>query len=434
MGAANDSFGNAIAADAERVIIGSYRDDDNGSNSGAAYIYRRGPSGWEFEAKLVADDGEANDSFGISVGISGDHALVGAFWDDDNGTNAGAAYMFRYDGQQWVPQIKLLAADGAADDNFGVAVAIQGNTAVVGAQRDDDRGVDAGAVYVFMPEGDSWTQRYKLLPDENSSGDYFGAAVDIAADCLVIGAARDNQNGSQAGAVYVFERTRDEWSRDAKIVADDGSAYDEFGLAVACHGALLAVGAAQDDDLGSNSGATYLYRRVADVWVPVQKLLAADGSAGDRFGTALAVRDAEVSSVLISAPRHDEAGTDAGAAYLFQEVGSVWGQSAQLGSCDGQRLRSIRGRGDHDRRRGASSVLRATTTTAAARVRFTCSARAGARTSTMTGGLTWPTSSSCLPTSTELSTAPIVSTVTSTATAMSISTICWRCWRAMGCS
>ena len=334
-GAALDNFGNALDSDGERLIVGAYRDDDGADNAGAAYVYRAGAAGWELEAKLVADDGAEDDAFGISVAISGDYALVGAYWEADLGSQAGAAYVFAYDGRGWSQVAKLWAEDGAAGDNFGVAVALDGDTAVIGAQRDDDRGSDAGAVYIFQRDGEMWMQQSKLLPDENANGGNFGAAVDVAASYLAVGALRDDEAGNDAGAAYVFERTRDGWDRDTKIVAADGAPYDTFGVSVACDGTVLVVGAAQEDDQGSNSGAAYVYRRSRSGWEQVEKLYAADGAEGNRFGTAVSVQDGDTPMVLVGSPQSDSAGSNDGAVYFFQEVGGLWGQSARLMACDG---------------------------------------------------------------------------------------------------
>jgi hypothetical protein len=138
-----------VAIDGNTALIGAYGDDDNGDYSGSAYIFRFNGSTWVQEAKLLASDGAAYDYFGYSVAIYGNTALVGAESDDDNGSSSGSAYIFRFNGSTWVEKPKLLAPDGAAWDDFGHSVAIDGNTALVGAYGDDDKGDSSGSAYVF---------------------------------------------------------------------------------------------------------------------------------------------------------------------------------------------------------------------------------------------------------------------------------------------
>jgi hypothetical protein len=148
-GEAYTNFGNSVAIDGNLALIGAYRDNGNGSNSGSAYLYRFDGSSWQEEAKLLASDGASNDSFGFSVAVSGNLALIGAVYDDDNGSNSGSAYIFRFDGKVWQEEAKLLASDGASEDNFGRSVSIDGNLALVGAYWDDDNGSNSGSAYIF---------------------------------------------------------------------------------------------------------------------------------------------------------------------------------------------------------------------------------------------------------------------------------------------
>ena len=154
---------------ATRPWSGPTRDDDNGVDSGSAYVFRYDGSDWVEEAKLTASDGAADDYFGGSVAISGDTAVVGAVCDDDNGRNSGSAYVFRYDGSDWAEEAKLTASDGAAYDYFGCSVAVSGDTAVVGASDDDDNGLDSGSAYVFRYDGSDWTEEAKLTASDGAA-------------------------------------------------------------------------------------------------------------------------------------------------------------------------------------------------------------------------------------------------------------------------
>ncbi len=148
--------------------------------------------------KLLAGDGAAWDEFGYSVSIAGDTAVIGARVDDDNGENSGSAYVFVRDGSNnWSQQAKLTADDGAANDRFGISVSIAGDTTVIGAYADDDNGSFSGSAYVFVRDGsNNWSQKAKLTADDGATSDWFGYSVSIAGDTVVIGAALDDDNGN----------------------------------------------------------------------------------------------------------------------------------------------------------------------------------------------------------------------------------------------
>ncbi|GAF91309.1 unnamed protein product, partial [marine sediment metagenome] len=194
-------------------------------------------------AKLVPSDGAQDDNSGYSVAISGDTAVVGAYADDDNGSSSGSAYVFRYNGSSWAEEQKLLASDGEANDYFGHAVAISGDTAVVGAYGDDDNGSSSGSAYVFRYNGSNWSEEQKLLAFGGGVGDQFGYSVAISGDAIVIGAPYDDDNGSNSGSAYVFRYTGGNWMLQAMLLASDGEANDYFGRAVAISGDTAVVGA-----------------------------------------------------------------------------------------------------------------------------------------------------------------------------------------------
>ncbi len=148
-GDAGDRFGYSVSISGDYAIVGAYLDNDNGSFSGSAYIFHRDGTSWSQQAKLTASDGVTNDVFGFSVSVNGDYAIVGAFIDDDNGSNSGSAYIFKRDGTNWHEQFKLTASDAAASDHFGTSVSISGDYAIVGANWDDDNGTNSGSAYIF---------------------------------------------------------------------------------------------------------------------------------------------------------------------------------------------------------------------------------------------------------------------------------------------
>ena len=331
-GAADDSFGLPVAVGGGRVIVGSPRDDDNGPFSGAAYIFHPDGSSWLPEAKLIAPDGTAGDLFGLKVAISGKVAVCGADSDDALGIDSGSVYVFRRHGSHWVPEAHLVAPDGTGGDRFGVSVAVDQGLIIVGAFGDDELGSSAGAAYIFRFRGTGWTPEAKLLASDGSPGSLFGRSVAISGRTVVVGADEQDTQGSDAGAAYVFTRIGNQWVQQARLLAADGSAGDRFGAAVAAGRDTVLVGARFHDGVAENAGAAYLFRRHADGWLQEAQLLPGEGDIGDRFGSSVALRGG---MALVGADLDDDRGVNAGAAYLFRRHPSGWVQSAKLVADDG---------------------------------------------------------------------------------------------------
>ncbi|MDU9047378.1 MAG: FG-GAP repeat protein [Candidatus Electrothrix sp. Rat3] len=331
-GAADDEFGWSVSISGDTALIGADGDDDNGSDSGSAYVFVRSGSTWSQQAKLTPDDNAADDWFGDSVSISGDTALVGADGDDDNGLDSGSAYVFVRSGSIWSQQAKLTPNDGAADDRFGYSVTISGDTALVGAYGDDDNGSGSGSTYVFVRSGSTWSQQAKLTPDDGAADDWFGDSVAISGDTALIGADGDDDNGSDSGSAYVFVRSGSTWSQQKKLIPDDNAAGDWFGWSVAISGDTALIGADGDDDNGSDSGSAYVFVRSGSTWSQQAKLTPDDGTAGDWFGASVSISG---DTALVGADGDDDNGSDSGSAYVFVRSGSIWSQQAKLTPNDG---------------------------------------------------------------------------------------------------
>ena len=232
-GAANDSFGTSVSIAGGHAVVGATGNDDNGSNSGSAYIFVNNHNGtWSKQAKLIADDGAAYDYFGTSVSLDGDYAVVGAWKDDDNGHNSGSAYLFvnNHNGS-WSQQDKLTAEDGAGGDGFGYSVSLDGDHAVVSAYGNDGY---SGSAYIFVNNHNgSWSQQDKLIADDGAADDQFGISVSLDGDHAVVGAYYDDDNGSKSGSAYIFVNNHNgSWSQQDKLTAEDGAADDYFGQSV----------------------------------------------------------------------------------------------------------------------------------------------------------------------------------------------------------
>jgi hypothetical protein len=344
-GAGGDQFGWSVSLSGDRALVGAIFDDDNGSSSGSAYVFDYNGTSWNETAKLAPANGAAGDQFGFSVSLSGDRALVGAYADDDNGSSSGSAYVFEFNGSSsgsayvfefngssWSETAKLTPADGAAFDDFGFSVSLSGDRALVGAYLDADNGSFSGSAYVFDFNGTSWSETAKLTPADGAPSDQFGVSVSLSGDRGLVGAGRDDDNGSNSGSAYVFEFNGASWSETAKLTPADGAAFDNFGVSVSLSGDRALVGANADDDNGSNSGSAYVFDFNGSSWSETAKLTPADGAGGDNFGWSVSLSG---DRALIGAIGDDDNGSASGSAYLFDVNGSSWSETAKLTPADG---------------------------------------------------------------------------------------------------
>ena len=313
-------FGYSVSVSGNTTVIGARGDD---YNTGAAYVFTNNGGTWT-ETKLTADDGAGGDHFGRSVSILGNTIVVGAEGDDDG---KGSVYVFSNAGGSWTQASKLTADDGVEGDWFGFSVSISGNTIVVGAYRDDDKGISSGSAYVFSNEGGAWTQSAKLIADDGDSSDWFGRSVSISGNTVVIGAWGDDDKGSVSGSAYVFSNAGGTWTQTGKLTADDGERFDRFGFSVSISGNTILVGAYGDDDRGSSSGSAYVFSNAGGSWTQASKLTADDGAGGDTFGISVVISD---HTIVVGANRDDVNDTDSGSAYVFSNDGGTWIQTGKL--------------------------------------------------------------------------------------------------------
>ncbi|MBP6310696.1 MAG: hypothetical protein KA408_00385 [Flavobacteriales bacterium] len=316
--------------------------------AGGAYIFKRNGNVWEVQQKLVASDRAAGDEFGYSVAISGDRAIVGAHFEDHDATgggelsSAGSAYIFMRSGDTWTQQAKIVSSDRDADDEFGGSVAISGDHAIVGARYEDHDAFggaqrnSAGSAYIFARSGDEWTQQQKIMAGDRDFEDEFGASVAISGDHAIVGAPTEDHNASggdyvwKAGSAYIFVHSGGAWTQQQKIVAiaSDRDEGDEFGVSVAISGDRAIVGARYEDrdatggNFDNNAGAAYIFLREGYDWALHQKIVASDRATVDVFGESVAISS---DHVIVGAKREDEdvfgnnTLAEAGSAYLFAE-------------------------------------------------------------------------------------------------------------------
>ena len=324
-GAYADVFGWAVALDGARALISARGDDDYGYAGGSAYVfgYDSASGTWQEEAKLIPSDGGGLGTFGSSVALSGDRALVGAEWDNDNGAFSGSAYVFCYDSLSgtWHQEAKLLASDGTDYAVFGWSVIVSGDRALIGACGDVGNGNDSGSAYVFRYDSASgdWQEEAKLIPSDGSTGDSFGWTVSLSGDRALIGAPYEDANGICSGSAYLFgyDSVSGTWHEETKLTASDGGYLKCFGKSVALFGDRALLGAPGDDTNGSFIGSTYLfsYDSASGIWQEEAILRASDGTGGEEFGISVALCD---DRALVGANEDDnENGVESGAAYAF---------------------------------------------------------------------------------------------------------------------
>lgn len=322
----NDEFGGSVSLRGDTALIGARYDDENGRKSGSAYIFRRNEGLWRQEAKLLPEDGSMLDEFGGSVSLSDDTALIGGA-----GRGLGSVYVFRRNNDGvWEQEAKLLPDDGPVFNGFGRSVSLSGDTALIGAYTDNDCGYDSGAAYIFTRLDGVWTQRVKLLASDGAAWDNFGYSVSLSGDTAMIGARADQNDNAWAGSAYVFTRSGDIWTQQAKLLPTDGATRDYFGSCLSLSGDTAIIGTDRKDSRYSDSA--YVFARIGGVWTQQAKLLPTDGSIRDHDVLSVSVSG---DTALIGASTEWDNGVRYGLAYMFSHSGGVWTQQATLLPHDG---------------------------------------------------------------------------------------------------
>ncbi len=303
-GMTGDWFGTSVAIDGDSIAVGAERDSHTPGQPGATlvghgsvYVFERTGTTWTEMAKLTASDAEHRDDFGGAVAVSGDTILVGAIEDHHSpgvlgGFNGqGSAYAFVRSASTWVEEAKLKAADAAASDRFGNAVSFTGDRAVIGAWLDDNSsGFDQGSAYVFERAGTTWSETAKLIASDGTNADHFGNAVSLSGDTILVGARDENSKAPTGGAAYVFVASAGAWSEQAKLEGTGISLADEFGFSVALLDDVALIGSPFDDPSGvDNAGSTYLFLRIGSAWTEKARIVPPDSAAGGYFGRSVAL-------------------------------------------------------------------------------------------------------------------------------------------------
>jgi hypothetical protein len=327
-GEASDLFATtlSISSDGTTLVIGAYGEDDNGSSSGAVYVYNYNGSAWSETTKITPSDAAANHNFGIATSLSSDGTTLAI------GARGGSAvYVYNYDGSAWNQTAKLTSSDGVSN-YFGNALNISadGTTIAVGARLDDDIASNSGAVYVFDYNGSAWSEITKLTASDGGASDWFGDSVSLNSDgtTLAVGSYLDDDVASNAGAVYVYDYDGSAWSETTKLTASDGASSNAFGAALnlSNDGKTLAIGAYNN----ASKGAVYVFGYSINSWSQTAKITATDGASSDSFGFS-ANLNLDATTIAIGAPGDDGKGS----AYVFNYSGGVWSQAHKVTAGDG---------------------------------------------------------------------------------------------------
>lgn len=377
-----DSFGTSVAISGDTLVVGAEFESSNASvvngdqnnnqaiGSGAAYVFVRNGTTWTQQAYLKPSKTVGGDQFGHSVAISGDTILVGVPFEDSNALgidslqtlDAGAAYVFVRNGTTWSQQAFLKASNTEGGDFFGLSVSLSGDTAVVGAFGEDSNakgingtqsnnsGDSTGAAYVFVRNGNTWTQQAYLKASNTDTSDFFGFAVGVSGETVVVTATGESSkaigvNGNQndnssdgSGAAYIFVRDGTTWTQQAYIKASNTGIGDSFGESVAISGDRVVIGTTfessnatgpdgnQSNNSAALSGAAYVFVRSGIDWIQESYLKASNTARSDGFGAAVAISGG---TVVIAAPaedsnaagingnQNDNSAKNSGAAYAF---------------------------------------------------------------------------------------------------------------------
>ena len=334
-----DQFGWSVDISGHTIIVGApINSENNLIEHGSAYIFTLKRAGnkdnWEEKAVLdPKEDGRRNDNFGYAVAIDGDYAAVGS---PGINSSTGAVYVYMRSGGAWKQQQKLETADGKNRDNFGHSVDMFGEHLIVGAYLDDSK---AGSVYIFNRNGDRWRQQAKLTGNDTAKGDNFGEAVAFAGnengvDFAIIGAPNNTHNGKKTGAAYIFVHDGGQWTEEAKLVPADAQTSDFIGDAVSISGhrgikRYALVGAPHLDlaqDVEERNSAAYIFSSDGGAWTEEAKLTAKDKEKADGFGSGVSINR---NIALVGVPRHGEGAIldgelNAGIVYPYLREGDHW--------------------------------------------------------------------------------------------------------------
>jgi hypothetical protein len=316
-GANSDQLGLSVAISKDWAVGGA----KSSAGKGAVYVLKRGVQKWEFSQKLVPGEAAAKASFGQSVATFGQTLLVGAPDEDAKGKRSGAVYVFQNENGSWKQTDKIVPDDAQEEDFFGKTLAHFGEKIAIGAPGCSDKGKYSGAVYVYSFHGKSLTKEAKLVAADGSKSDSFGSSISIAKNWLIVGAYQKMRSSGKGGAAYIFQRQQTEWREFSKLTPKND--HTNFGVSVAISERTAVVGADNDSKAANHSGAAYVYQWKDRKWVPESTLAAKGAKAFEGFGSSVYVAE---NSLLVGSMR----GSENGAVDVFRPKGKKWGHASRM--------------------------------------------------------------------------------------------------------
>lgn len=320
-----DGFGGATCLKGDMLIVGAPFKDVAGTDSvGAVQYFKRIAGTWIYQGEIVSPTVAVQEFFGTSVDFNGTHLVIGAPFNDDNGLNAGAIYIYEWDGSNFNFVKQNLASSGAAGDEYGRTVSIYDSTIVVGSPKDDGLVPDGGAVYLYHFDSNNWTESQKILSNFPEFGnEFFGYSVDMHKDRFIVGSTLDDDAATDAGTAFIYHFDGTTWNFEQKISPSDGGSSHSFGFSTCINDSILIVGAFGANNSVPSSGAAYIFRRSGTVWTEEEILFQDDVDIDDWFGFDVEV---EGNTAIVSALNNDEFVLNGGSVYLirYDEVNAEW--------------------------------------------------------------------------------------------------------------
>lgn len=319
------NFGISSSLSGDFAVVGAYlgRNEDYEA-TGAAYIYNYNGDNWLEHTKLLASDGTVNAHYGYSTSIDNNFAIIGAPSDCGAGFFAGAAYIYNFDGTNWVEQIKITETNVIDEQGLGGSVAISGNFAIIGVPMDDENGYHSGSAYIYYYNGINWVEHVKLTASDSSNVYQFGTCVSIDGNFAMVGSPENR-------SVHVYFFDGSDWTEQAILNASNGYADDQFGYSISMHDNLAVIGAF-GGIVSPGIGSAYVFYFDGSEWIEQATLTASDGFEGNHYGFSVSISD---NYSIIGARYDDEFGTWSGASYIYYFDGLDWTEVTKITASDG---------------------------------------------------------------------------------------------------
>jgi hypothetical protein len=326
-GAPFENYGRRVSIDGDYAAVGAPNHTHSTlDQAGAVYVYVRSGGTWSLDAEIIPADAAATDLFGYSVSIKGKRLAIGAIFEDDNGTDAGAVYVyFRDDVSGWGLEQKLVSSAMEDQESFGRSVSLDGGRLVIGSLLGG-----TGAAYVFELGMSGWSEITSVTPSAAAAG-LFGEAVSLEGDRFIVGARGTDDPVGNAGAAFVFHETMSGWVEEAYITSPNPTQVGQFGTSVDISGTRIAVGAPFERISSVATGRAYTYTLVSGTWTLEHSFTDTGLASNDQYGGAISLSGV---NILIGARFADTSVSSSGAVYYHQHDGSAWNAMARLEAND----------------------------------------------------------------------------------------------------